>query len=230
MQFHAYESREELAEALATGVGAVLAGGIATRGQARLAVSGGSTPKLFFETLSKTDLDWEKVRVTLVDERFVTPDSDRSNAGMVKRLLLQNHAKSARFIALCDGTEPGVDAAAETADHAIAMLGQLDAAVLGMGTDGHTASFFPGGDRLAEALDPKTPHHVISMQAEGAGEPRLTMTLHYLLEARFLALHVEGADKRAVLENAMAEGSHEEMPVRALIDQAGDRLHTFWAP
>ena len=230
MQFHSYESRKELAEALATGIGAVLAGGIATRGQARLAVSGGSTPKLFFETLSKTDLDWERVRVTLVDERFVAPDSDRSNAGMVQRLLLQNNAKAARFIPLCDGSEESADKAAETADHAIAMLGQLDAAVLGMGTDGHTASFFPGGDRLTEALDLATPHHVIPMQAEGAGEPRLTMTLHYLLEARFLALHVEGAEKRTVLEDAMFEGPHEEMPVRALIDQAGERLHTFWAP
>ena len=230
MQFHAYESRHDLAEALATGVGAILAGGIATRGQARLAVSGGSTPKLFFETLSKADLDWERVRVTLVDERFVATDDARSNAGMVKHLLLQNKAAKARFIPLCDGGEDSVEAAAANADHAIAMLGQLDAAVLGMGTDGHTASFFPGGDRLKQALDPGTPHHVIAMRAKGAPEPRLTMTLHYLLEAQFLALHVEGAEKRTVLEDAMREGSHEEMPVRAVIDAAGERLHTFWAP
>ncbi len=227
---HSYKNREQLAEALAAGVAAMLAGGIATRGSARLAVSGGSTPALFFEHLSNADLDWEKVTVTLVDERFVGEDHARSNAGLVRRTLLKNRAASARFLPLVDGEASDLEECESAADHAIAMLGRLDAAVLGMGNDGHTASFFPGGDRLAEALDRDSRHHVVTMHAAGAGEPRLTLTLRYLLESHFLALHIEGAEKFATLQTARLPGAEAEMPVRAVLGSAGDRLHIFWAP
>ncbi len=79
----------------------MLSGAIATRGEARLAVSGGSTPALFFEALAKLELDWEKVTVTLVDERFVAEDSPRSNAALVKRELLRESRGSGPFPAAC---------------------------------------------------------------------------------------------------------------------------------
>lgn len=208
----------------------MLSGAIVTRGEARLAVSGGSTPALFFGALSKLDLDWAKVTVTLVDERFVTEDSPRSNAALVKRALLRDRAAAARFLPLSGDVSAGLAACAERADHAIAMLGRLDAAILGMGNDGHTASFFPGGDRLADALDMNARRHVLAIEAPGAGEPRLTLTLKALLEARFIALHIEGAEKRETLDKALRAGSELDMPVRAVINRAGDRLQIFWAP
>ena len=82
-----YANADALAEALATQVAARLRAAIAARGAALLAVSGGSTPARFFERLSHEALDWSKVRVTLVDERWVPESSERSNARLVLSLI-----------------------------------------------------------------------------------------------------------------------------------------------
>jgi 6-phosphogluconolactonase len=92
--WHSFPSSEALAEALAAKVADVLESGLAERGSATLAVSGGSTPARFFDELSKRQLDWKNVVVTLVDERFVPPTSDRSNERLVRERLLQNEARA----------------------------------------------------------------------------------------------------------------------------------------
>jgi 6-phosphogluconolactonase len=99
-----------------------------------------------------------------------------------------------------------------------------------MGEDGHTASFFPGGDRLAEALDPDNPALVVPMRAQGAGEPRITLTLPLLLDTRLLVLHIEGENKRAVLEAALAEPDPSRRPVSAVLQQPRTPVEIYWAP
>ena len=227
---HDYADRGRLAEALAAGVAAKLAGGLVTRGHASLAVSGGSTPRRFFEALSQADLDWGSVMVLLVDERLVPPDHERANAGLVRRHLLQNRAAEARFVPyVVDAHTPAE--CARLSEAAFRQDGhRLDACVLGMGTDGHTASFFPGGDTLDAALDRDADRKVVPIYAEGAGEPRLTLTLAPILDARFVALHIEGEEKRGVLETALAGTDTTEMPVRAVLHQTVAPVHVFWAP
>ena len=84
-----FEARETLAETLARDVADELARAIEAKGRATLAVSGGTTPKLFFEKLSMIDIPWSRVSVTLVDERQVPESSERSNARLVRAHLLQ---------------------------------------------------------------------------------------------------------------------------------------------
>ena len=211
-----FENRESLAAALADRVARGLSRAISRKGSATLAVSGGNTPALFLEHLSREPITWEKVTVTLVDERQVDETSPRSNARLVKQGLLQNHAMATRFVPMFENVEE-----AATLD--------LDVVVLGMGDDGHTASFFPGGDKLAEALDEKTTVPLLPMQAPTAGEPRLTYTLPALLKAKVLCLHIEGEKKHAVLENAIAGTDVMAMPVRSVL-QAGNPLEIFWCP
>ncbi|MDZ7602034.1 MAG: 6-phosphogluconolactonase, partial [Hoeflea sp.] len=91
-----FDSGAELAAALARRIAGTLTLAIAARGLATLAVSGGSTPKVFFAALSKEDIDWDKVTVTLVDERMAPPGDDRSNQRLVSLNLLQNHATAAK--------------------------------------------------------------------------------------------------------------------------------------
>jgi 6-phosphogluconolactonase len=227
---HTFENGATLAESLADAVSARLAAAIAARGTASLAVSGGSTPKAFFQSLSRRELDWANVNVTLVDERFVPPESERSNHGLVAANLLTNRAAEARFFPLYHAAETA-GAAAAIASGVTAKLGTpFDVVVLGMGMDGHTASFFPGGTRLKEALDPATPRGVITMEAEGAGETRLTFTFSSLQDAGYLVLHIEGAGKRDVLARAEAPGDELEMPIRALLRRAASPLQVYWAP
>lgn len=227
---HDYDDRAQLAEGLATGIAGILSGAIAVRGSATLAVSGGATPKQFFGVLSQMDLDWSKVTIILVDERIAAPDSERANAKMVREYLLQNRAAAANFIPYDVDQATPEECAAASDQKFGAIADQIDAAILGMGTDGHTASFFPGGDYLFSALDLSDDRNVISMKAAGAGEPRLTLTLPCLLDAGFVALHIEGAQKKQVFDVAMEDRDTMEMPVRAVLHQKVAPIHVFWAP
>ncbi len=215
-QRHDFENREDLAKALADRVARGLSRAISRQGSAVLAVSGGTTPALFFDYLSKEEITWDKVSVTLVDERQVDESSPRSNAKLVKQNLLRNHAASARFIPLFQNQSEAEKL-------------MIDVVVLGMGEDAHTASFFPGGDRLNEAFDKNTTAKIISMQAPAAGEPRLTFTLPALLNAKVLCLHVEGQKKNDVLATAMAGTDIMGMPIRAVLN-ADNPLEIFWCP
>src|SRR5690606_1858036 len=134
-----FPSREALAEALAEDVAGALRAALGHRAVASLAVSGGTTPGRFFDALSRKQLDWANVVVTLVDERFVPPSSDRSNERLVRERLLRNEARLARFMPLYSNAA-SVEAAAGQADAGLALFGRVpDAVVLGMGLDGHTA-------------------------------------------------------------------------------------------
>ena len=216
---HEFASADALAEALADAVAANLANGIRTRGMGVLAVSGGSTPKRFFKALSTRKLDWKNVIVTLVDERWVDSSSDRSNAKLVCDNLLQNEAQCAAFVSLWSGGDrPDEEAVNRTNATLKNLASPFDAVILGMGNDGHTASFFPGGDTLHEALTSKGP--AIALNAQGAGEPRVTLTLPVVLCTRALYLHIEGAEKAATLEAALGDGPIEDMPIRAVLRQA----------
>jgi 6-phosphogluconolactonase len=211
-----FESRGSLSSALASDVANALQHHVRTKGSSCLAVSGGSTPKLFFETLSRFDIPWSRITVTLVDERQVPETSPRSNAKLLRENLLQNSAAGAEFVPLFENPD------AEN-------IGTLDVVVLGMGSDGHTASFFPGGDNLSEALNSKSGKRIIEMSAPAAGEPRLTFTLPALLDASLLCLHIEGQEKRDVLNQALAEGPVEAMPVRAVL-RSKKPLTLYWCP
>ncbi|PWK92458.1 6-phosphogluconolactonase [Fulvimonas soli] len=228
---YSFDDGPALAAALAGRVAGLLREGIAARGAAVLAVSGGSTPVRFFERLARQALAWDKVRVTLVDERWVDEDSERSNARLVKAQLLQGAAAAARFVPLYTGADTPEAGCAEARQRIRALPRPFDAVVLGMGADGHTASFFPGGDRLVEALDPDGRVPVLPMRAAGAGEPRITLALPALLDTRALILHIEGAPKRALLAAALeGRGEAAQYPVRAVLTQRRVPLEVYWCP
>jgi 6-phosphogluconolactonase len=210
------DNRQALADALALTVGRALSRVVTVKGKAVLAVSGGTTPQLFFQSLARQQVSWNKIVVTLVDERQVDENSPRSNARLVKANLMQDKAEAATFVPLF-----------QNAKKAAAL--DLDVVVLGMGNDGHTASFFPGGDRLKDAIDLSNQDAVIEINAPGAGEPRLTFTLAKLVSAQRLFLHIEGAEKYQVLENAKAGGDVASMPIRAVLRQP-KKIEIYWCP
>lgn len=227
---HAFASGAELAAGLADRVAEALSAAITARGSASIAVSGGSTPKAFFQALSSRSLAWDKVTITLVDERFVPPDNPRSNHLLVKANLLKDKAAAARFVPLYQPAEDAAKSAVIVTQQTRGIDDPFDVAIVGMGGDGHTASFFPGGNNLKLALDSATPRGVITMEAEGAGEPRLTFTFSSLQDARLLVLHIEGEGKKEVLTKAEQAGDELEMPIRAILRRAASPVQIYWAP
>lgn len=117
---HDFTSGTELAQSLSEAIADKLAAAIAERGQATLAVSGGTTPLKLFDILSRKMIDWTLVTITLVDERFVAPSSERSNEKLVRDHLLHDHAGVAKFVGLYNPA-----ATAETA--ALAAANRIDA-------------------------------------------------------------------------------------------------------
>lgn len=231
--WHDLPGTEPLAQALAERVAERLAAAVAEKGAACLAVSGGTTPGRFFDALSRLQIRWDHVTVTLVDERFVPPSSQRSNERLVRGRLLKGAASAARFVGLWRNAataEAAADWASEALAHFASPKHPPDVAVLGMGLDGHTASFFPGAGELARLLAPDATSSVLPVQAPGAGEPRLTLPLATLRRAGTPFLHIEGEPKRAVLLKALSEPADQAPPIRTVLDAVERPVQIFWAP
>ena len=180
-------------------------------------VPGGTTPGPVFDVLSEQALDWDRVSVVLNDERWVGEDSARSNTALIKRRLLVSKAAAARLIPLY-AEAPAPEDKLEELTAGLTPHLPLSVLLLGMGADMHTASLFPGADHLIEALADDAPP-LMAMRAQGAGEPRVTLTAPVLKAAMNIHILITGADKRAALERA-AHLPVQEAPVRCVLGQA----------
>ncbi len=201
------------------------------RGRATLLVSGGSSPKAVYDVLSQSDIAWHKVVVSLVDERWVAEGETGSNASFIKNSLLQNKASAATFIPMVDEVSTAKEG--ETTINArfkTHFSDPVDACLMGMGTDGHTASWFPQSPTLDKALDLNTEALVVWQDAtnqEGAsGFPdRITVTLPMVMRSRDIVLLIPGSAKIKVWEDSAAHDVVQR-PVKAL-RAAGSRLHVY---
>ncbi|HVW55693.1 MAG TPA: 6-phosphogluconolactonase [Rhizobiaceae bacterium] len=228
--WHEFATADALAQSFAARIGKVLSEAIESRGEALLAVSGGKTPVTLFRALAEVAIAWEKVTITLVDERFAPPSSDRSNEKLARENLLRHKAAKARFVGLYHPA-PTIEDAAKEASAAVAGLPYpFDFVVLGMGDDGHTASFFPDATSLPALLDPEQRGTILPVHAASAGEPRLTFSLARLVAGRHIALHIQGGEKKATLETALAGTGDHPMPIRSIFEHAGKPVDVFWAP
>jgi 6-phosphogluconolactonase len=212
-----YPDRELLMLSLADRIAGELADFLRREGRASLSVPGGTTPGPIFDTLSGVDIDWANVAVFLNDERWVVEDSPRSNTRLLRERLLRGKAAAARLVPLHAPTATPEEALNELSAGIAAEL-PISVLLLGMGADMHTASLFPGADRLAEALASDAPV-LLPMRAEAAGEPRVTLTAPVLAGAMNIHILITGAEKRAALERALTL-SPLEAPVRAVLDHA----------
>ena len=199
---------------------------IASRGAASLVVAGGTTPQPIFDRLSQLHLDWPKVHVGLTDERWVRPNHPQSNEYLVRHSLLRNQAKSARFHPLYRDT-PRPSAAVAAAERSInSMPRPLDVVLLGMGTDGHFASLFPGLPETKVGLDLHNPALCVAVDKQQNGFARLSLTISALLHARLILVAISGRPKRTIALQALA--GNADTPIATLLTHRKDDLEILW--
>lgn len=231
MVWHGFSDTDAWCWASAVAIAAELRRDLQQRARARLLLSGGGTPGPVYRALSKAPLEWERIDVALVDERWLLPDDPDSNAYLVRTELLTNHAAKARFEAM---TQPG-----RSIEQAVAVAnahGRQPATivVLGMGGDGHTASLFPRMPGLQMALASTQPY--VAVDATGCPgaqrwSRRISLTPAGLRMSKARLLLIRGANKRALLEQALASGDVVQWPVLAALDpEHGTPLQVYWCP
>jgi 6-phosphogluconolactonase len=214
---HLFDSDDELLAALEKDVVGTLAEAIKARSHAVIAVSGGNTPRPLFERLSRADLDFGRVYVTLVDERWVNTSDDASNEKMLRQTLLQGKAARATFVPLKNTAATAATGVASTAAALATLPHPFDLVMLGMGDDGHTASLFPKAAQLAEGLS--TEAACLAVTPPAAPHERMTLSAHRILDTQRLILHISGAAKMKAYREAMAKGPTEDHPIRYFLRQ-----------
>jgi 6-phosphogluconolactonase len=199
--FLEYNDREELVSSVTKILASDLIASIKERKNIMFSVPGGSTPGPIFDKLCEFDLDWKRVSIILNDERWVRESNERSNTKLLRERLLIKKATLASYISMYSDTI--------TPELAIPKLKEriepnlpISVLLFGMGTDMHTASLFPGGDKLEEALSNNAPT-LLPMRAAGAMEARMTLTAQVLNSSRFKHLVIFGEEKRKAFEKAI---------------------------
>ena len=213
-----YPDRDMMMMSLADRIAAELVSTLMHEDRATLVVPGGTTPGPVFDTLSTLHLEWDRVDVMLSDERWVPETSDRSNTRLLRERLLVGPAAAARLLPLYapyDTPEEGLDALAAQIEGSLPITTLL----VGMGADMHTASLFPGADKLEQALDPHAPI-LLPMRAPGAPEPRITLTAPVLRAAVNTHIVITGDEKRAALETAAKTHDPALAPISILLHDA----------
>jgi len=217
-----YADREMLEMSVADALASDLENCLLSHETASFAVPGGTTPGPIFDSLCAVDLDWSRVHVLLSDERWVPEDHERSNTRLVRERLLTGKAAAAQYVPLY---RRGVALDEAVGDVAQSLVPELPISVLmlGMGGDMHTASLFPGGDRLSEGLSADAPA-ALPMRVDGQPEDRITLTAPVLNGALNKHLVIIGQDKKDALDRAL-DLPYEEAPIAAVL--SGMTVH--WA-
>ncbi|MDO6455815.1 6-phosphogluconolactonase [Celeribacter halophilus] len=217
MNFIEYPDREVMFLDLANKIAGQLRTALDTEGRASFCVPGGTTPGPVFDTLSAVSLDWERIDVLLNDERWVPESSERSNTALLKQRLLTGKAANAHLVPLYRDVPTPEEGLADLMPAIEATL-PLNVLLLGMGTDMHTASLFPGADQLELGLSDAAPT-LLAMRAPGAPEPRITLSAKALKTAISTHILITGPEKREALERAQ-KLDEMQAPVSAFLSQA----------
>lgn len=227
---------QSLAENLAGELVLRIGQAIRENGSAVIALSGGSTPKPLFQALAQHDIDWSKVIVTLVDERWVPEQHELSNAAFMREHLFDLIPESVSFVSMYKPAQTVQASFPLVLSDYCALTGSsednlraFDIVILGMGGDGHTASFFPDADNVAELVSLDTEKPLLTCSTVSTQVERITWSLPVLLNTSFLALHFIGKAKLDVFEAAAQGGDAEELPIRSAIFQNHTPLHVYYA-
>jgi len=224
-EWRRFDSTEQLDVELAEEIARNLQSDIARSGTASLAVSGGSTPRGMFQQLSRCVLPWSNVDIMLVDERWVEPGSENSNERLLRECLLQHQAADANLVSLHTSHKHAGEALGELSVRLACVRRPFSAVVLGMGADGHTASWFSGASNLENILNPCGVAQLAASNPVTAPYERITLTFSAVLNSRNIFVHITGREKMRILEEAIGT----DAPIAAILTQLKTPVTIWWA-
>lgn len=242
IRWHEAGDAQVLALELAKVVADALQKDIDTRGEASLVVSGGSTPGPVFRQLAQTPISWNKVTVTLADERWVPPGHADSNESLVRNMLLTDLAADAGFVSLYRNDVTPENAIDEVARDVDAMIHPFTVTILGMGGDGHTASLFPDApaNQLEAAMDLENSCSIALLNPPSVDQQRITLTRKALLNSTHRIVHITGDSKQQVLADALENSAADGLapgaytvglkPIIGLLTSQPQAASVFWSP
>ena len=224
-----YDSAEEMAEAVAGDIAFIIESALDARGDALIAVPGGKTPLPIYQRLAKAELNWKKVTIVPTDDRLVPLTDERSNVRAIAQAFLRAGARVFPITSdIADYKLAGNSANAKLGE----LKFPLDLAWLGVGEDGHTASIFPGPD-LEEALTAPNGRHAIGVMPDPlppeAPVARVTLTRSAILSARTVLITITGEKKKALLEQAIADGHSSKLPIGRVLAETEQPIDIHWA-
>ena len=225
--FYSTNNSESLASDLCQSIGEILTEAIRKRGRASMAVSGGSTPTPLFKEFSLLSIDWAKVDLTLVDDRWVDAKNSDSNELLVRTHLIKNKAAKVNFIPLKNDSKTAKEGQKISEEMLKNITLPFDVVVLGMGSDGHTASLFPCSEELPDAMNLNNLNCLISTSPKTAPYERLSLTARVIINAKNVFLHLNGSSKLLTLESAMEQKDSSKMPIYTFLENG---LSIYWSP
>jgi len=228
-KFKSFETKNELNEELSSNIIQVLKEAIKKNKRASLLLSGGNTPKAFFKVLSNKNLAWEKVVVSLVDDRWLETNHKHSNELLVKENLLQNKALKAKFVGMYIDGKTAFESDKLCSQKYQDEVFPFDIIILGMGDDFHTASLFPENQRLDEAYNLENKNLCISIRPTTASYDRMSLTLQAILSAKNIILHIEGKKKLKAYEEALKSKDFYKTPISAILNNKTTDIEVYYA-
>ncbi len=221
MQRHVFQNIEELSQAFADFAATTLQNTLAHKPQATLVVPGGNTPRHYLPALAKCKLPWDRITVTLSDERWVDVTDEQSNEHLVKQHLMSHLPENTRFVGLKTRHDNPFSAVEEIHQRLDKLPLPLSLTVLGLGEDGHIASLFPGMNP-----DLTDTHHCVAVAPPIAPSPRVSLSLSMLTESENIVLVVTGKTKRRLLDQ-LSEHPDQKIPLTWLLQHTQSPVIVF---
>ena len=202
MEIKKFENKKNLESSLLLKISTCISNAIKKYGDARFLLSGGSTPMNLYSLLSEETIEWEKVKIGLVDERFVPIENLFNNETQIKNNLLKNSAKFATIFGMVYNYENEILNLKMVNQQYKTFFERIDFTILGMGEDGHTASLFPG-DKESEELMNTSNIGIFSTKSPSFPYNRITCSKELIANSNYIALFINGETKFNVLKNSI---------------------------
>jgi 6-phosphogluconolactonase len=230
--WHEFSNREQFNKTIVQRLADSLQSASLSQKQILFGVSGGGTPLPIYQALAEKELAWNRIKILLVDERWVPTHHSDSNEKNIRHAFSGNAMAEKNILGLWSD-KPELQTAANAADQKFAFINDvLDVVVLGMGEDGHFASLFPTAHNFDAAISNQGSRFVLAMEPmpDHAPHLRLSMSLAYIQRAKRIILAITGEKKRLVLQQAMAKADVHQLPIAALFKANSPDVEIYWSP